>query len=296
MMLFSGTYAASNAGDWLDIAPDARSVGMGGSQVAVANDAFAPYWNPAGIYKKYGFAASNSNIFGLVNYNYGSYIHTFDFGSLGISYLSSGVDGIKSTTYASGRPVDSGSTFEATNMAIMLSYATSFQRMINLINKDWDNPITDSLKVGMNIKYISHKISTYSATGIGIDMGLQYSIYDRVFIGAAIYNRIPVKLSWNNNIEEEFPKKSKLGLGWSVFDNFLLVADWKYEGYKFKNITVGAEYVLFDSIAVRIGGNRDYYSAGIGINVYGLKIDTAYTIQTPAYDYMDPSIRVSISY
>ena len=43
-------YSQSEAGAiFLLIAPGARAGGMGEAQVAVANDAYASYWNPAGL-------------------------------------------------------------------------------------------------------------------------------------------------------------------------------------------------------------------------------------------------------
>ena len=43
-------FAQSEAGAiFLLIAPGARAGGMGEAQVAVANDAYASYWNPAGL-------------------------------------------------------------------------------------------------------------------------------------------------------------------------------------------------------------------------------------------------------
>ena len=44
------TFAQSEAGAiFLLIAPGARAGGMGEAHVAVANDAYASYWNPAGL-------------------------------------------------------------------------------------------------------------------------------------------------------------------------------------------------------------------------------------------------------
>ena len=48
--LYSPTLAQSEAGAiFLLIAPGARAGGMGEAQTAVANDAYASYWNPAGL-------------------------------------------------------------------------------------------------------------------------------------------------------------------------------------------------------------------------------------------------------
>jgi hypothetical protein len=50
VLTFSTSYGQSEAGAiFLLIAPGARAGGMGEAQVAVANDAYASYWNPAGL-------------------------------------------------------------------------------------------------------------------------------------------------------------------------------------------------------------------------------------------------------
>jgi len=50
MALTNPVIAQSEAGAiFLLIAPGARAGGMGEAQVAVANDAYASYWNPAGL-------------------------------------------------------------------------------------------------------------------------------------------------------------------------------------------------------------------------------------------------------
>ena len=50
ILSFSPMSAQSEAGAiFLLIAPGARAGGMGEAQVAVANDAYASYWNPAGL-------------------------------------------------------------------------------------------------------------------------------------------------------------------------------------------------------------------------------------------------------
>ena len=49
-IFISSLAAQSEAGAiFLLIAPGARAGGMGEAQVAVANDAYASYWNPAGL-------------------------------------------------------------------------------------------------------------------------------------------------------------------------------------------------------------------------------------------------------
>ena len=50
IVIIKPLFAQSEAGAiFLLIAPGARAGGMGEAQVAVANDAYASYWNPAGL-------------------------------------------------------------------------------------------------------------------------------------------------------------------------------------------------------------------------------------------------------
>jgi hypothetical protein len=66
-------FATKYAGEFLKIQPGARAIGMGGAFVAVADDATASYWNPAGmIYLPYReVIPMHSEKFGsLVNHDY----------------------------------------------------------------------------------------------------------------------------------------------------------------------------------------------------------------------------------
>ena len=50
ILALNPSFSQSEAGAiFLLIAPGARAGGMGEAQVAVANDAYASYWNPAGL-------------------------------------------------------------------------------------------------------------------------------------------------------------------------------------------------------------------------------------------------------
>ena len=90
----------------------ARALGMGSAFVAIADDATATYWNPAGLtkVKKHSFSAMYSDTFstgdgsflgkGLVNYNFVNYVHQIeDIGSLGLSWIRLGIDDIPRTTF-----------------------------------------------------------------------------------------------------------------------------------------------------------------------------------------------------
>src|SRR3972149_5404206 len=69
----SPVLATKYAGEFLKAQLGARAIGMGGAFVAVADDATAPYWNPAGmVYLPYReVLPQHSEKFGsLVNHDY----------------------------------------------------------------------------------------------------------------------------------------------------------------------------------------------------------------------------------
>ncbi|MCK5842468.1 MAG: hypothetical protein KAH31_09890, partial [Candidatus Sabulitectum sp.] len=49
LLMAQGAFAVTTSVIWLDITPGARANGMGESFTAVADDATASYWNPAGL-------------------------------------------------------------------------------------------------------------------------------------------------------------------------------------------------------------------------------------------------------
>src|SRR5438093_9379497 len=67
--------ATKYAGEFMKIPVGARAVGMGGAFAAVADDATAPFWNPAGmVYLPYKetFLQHAEQFGSLVNHNFGS--------------------------------------------------------------------------------------------------------------------------------------------------------------------------------------------------------------------------------
>jgi hypothetical protein len=94
--IFNGAVTASDlnyAGDMLSIGVGARALGMGGAFAAVADDASALYWNPAGIVNVKGIEVSSVKLLGNEGVNAGyTYLNMVDntgdnTGSFGIGYL-----------------------------------------------------------------------------------------------------------------------------------------------------------------------------------------------------------------
>jgi hypothetical protein len=153
----------------------AKAMGMGGAFVAVANDATALYWNPAGISRLPG----NEMVFihtawiADIKYDFvGSVFPLSSVGVIGISLISLRTDEMKVRTV--DQPEGTGEMFSVGDLAMSLAYARN---------------LTDRFSIGINGKFIQQKIWHMSATGFAIDIGTLFTTsFSGMKIGMSISN------------------------------------------------------------------------------------------------------------
>ena len=101
--------------EFLGMGVGARAAAMGSAYVAVAEDASAAYWNPAGLtgVEHYGFTTQHADMFqqgtqesalmrGLAQYNFMNVVVPFERGKLGISWIRLGIDDVPRVTFEDG--------------------------------------------------------------------------------------------------------------------------------------------------------------------------------------------------
>ncbi len=162
VLLIAGIFpkAGTTAAPFLKIGVGARAVALGDNYVAIANDASALYWNPAGITQldKINFSATHTNWFAGLNHGAIALALPYDEESalgLEITYLTSG--DIEQTTLDD--PNGNGIFYDATNFAMGFTYA----RML-----------TDRFSVGIKGKYIQENIYNEEASTFAFDFGTLY--------------------------------------------------------------------------------------------------------------------------
>lgn len=165
----------TTAGKFLSIDVGARSVAMGGAFVAVANDASAMFWNPAGI-----ATLSNPEVFvsytkwlADINYNYsGMILPLKNWGTFGLNASFLSMEAMERTTI--DEPNGTGEFFDAGSLAFGISYAKS---------------LTDRFAIGFNGKYIRESIYHSRAQGVALDIGTLFitPLYD-MKLGMSISN------------------------------------------------------------------------------------------------------------
>ncbi|MEK7812812.1 MAG: PorV/PorQ family protein, partial [Candidatus Desantisbacteria bacterium] len=249
----------------------ARSIGMGGAACAVADDASAVYWNPAGLGVLKGTEISTMyNIwFEDVKHGFVSYAHPFKNWTLGVAvnYLDTGK--MEETTAA--YPEGTGKTFRADDMAGYLTYA---------------GRLSENLSLGMNLKYIQQRIEDETATGFGTDLGILYKP-SNLRLGLSVQNIGP-RLKF---IKEDFPLplNIKAGAAYSI-KNLTFALDANKPIDNKTNFSLGIESLWVKKMALRAGYKLDTadnrlsehtgiatgWSAGVGFNLKPFQFDYAY--------------------
>lgn len=151
------TKTGTTASKFLSIGIGPRANAMGGSFTAIANDASAMYWNPAGIAtideKQVLFTQANWLV--DINVNYvGLVLSAGTFGTFGVNATAMTMGEMEITT--ENYPEGTGQNFSAGSYAFGFAYARN---------------LTQNFMIGANFKYVREDIHQSKATGLAIDLG-----------------------------------------------------------------------------------------------------------------------------
>jgi hypothetical protein len=290
------TTIAKYGGEFLAIGVGGRPLGLGGAYVALAADASAGYWNPAGLalIEYPDIMAMHDERFGnLINYDYASVAIPFQSDmSFGISLIRLGVDGIPDTRNAwldangngifddNTRPeYDKVTYFNAADWAFFFSYARR---------------VSDDLSYGASVKMIRRDLADQSATGIGFDVGVLYSPVENLFLGANAQDITTTLLAWTTGRNELISPTLKLGGAYLI--NALngrftptVDVDIRFENRRFASAAhlgpvsldphVGLEFDYRETVALRLGYS-DIKQITVGAGIHLSKVDIDYSFAT----------------
>ncbi|MDD5688431.1 MAG: PorV/PorQ family protein [Elusimicrobia bacterium] len=253
----------SSAMQFLKVGVGAKQEGMGGAQVAVAEDINSVYWNPAGL----GSVSANElsfmhlSQFEGINYEYLAIGHPINESAtigLQIMYLNYGnIDKTLEDATGAYDTIGSVGSYSAKDMGGAISYGRQVDETIN---------------IGGSLKMVSQKIDTNSASGFGIDLGVEYiPVKGGLQLGLAVQN-IGGKVGSDN-----MPGNIKAGLGkkLSAFEgenNLTVAADVNY-GLDSASIkeNIGMELMIAEMVGIRagykIGYDEETYTLGGGFKM-----------------------------
>ena len=293
----AGTGVAKYAGEFISLGVGGRALAMGGAFVALANDVTAGYWNPAGLsmisYPE--IALMHAEPFsGLVNNDYGAVALPFGKNaSIGLSIIRVGVDDIQNTTRAG---LDANG-----NLTTDLSQVTRIDpsRVTYFSAADWAFYFTYSKKesetfsYGANVKLIRRDLDTASAMGIGFDIGLWYSPWEHVLLGANLQDVTTTFLAWSTGTNELISPTMKIGSAYLI-DAFggrfapAIDFDVRFENRRSASnahlgpisldIHTGLEFQMKNLVALRIGrSDVNMLTVGAGVRLPKLNIDYSFS-------------------
>ena len=189
--------APKYSNEFLAIGVGARAQAMGNTQIAIANDVTAGYWNPAGLLLQqtdYEVMLQHGEYYsGIAKYDYMAFSMPLDtVSSLGFSIIRFGIDDIPDTRFlydANGAiNYDNIIFFSAADYAFFASYARKLK-------------VLDGLRLGGNIKVLHRKAGDFAnAWGFGIDIGAQLD-FNKWNFGAVFRDVTGTFTAWSHNAE-----------------------------------------------------------------------------------------------
>jgi hypothetical protein len=303
-----GASAGKYAAEFLSEGIGARALAMGGAYVAVANDATANYWNPAGLPfvggPEIGF--SHVTMFDQLA-NYDALTLSVPVGhsiGLGLTWIRLGVDDIPRYDALLGTSSDrigqahpewrsdgqAEGVFSDTEQAYVFSIAKRFDFDLFLGGGLTPLMLPVEFSLGASGKYISQSLDDHSATGQGFDMGtlLRVGLTSEapeasarfISLGFAMQN-VGTKLTWDTegDHEDDVARNMRIGLAFtqsfhSLSSVVTLAAqlDDRYD----QDFRYGAEYAFRDMVFLRGGADVDDFTAGAGLKFYMVRLDYAF--------------------
>jgi hypothetical protein len=269
----SSNAASENEGKtglaFLKVGVDARAAGMGEAFSAVTNNAYATYWNPAGL-----LAANRSNLVFMHNEwlldvrgEFGAVQFRQKNSSIAFHLYSFSVGGIEV------RDIPSENPLETTN-ANYLSAGFSYAR-----------PFGNSLDLGITLKYLYEKIFFDSAGGFGVDLGFRYTGFSPNLTLAGSLNNL-AKMGKFQDEATKLPKIFRLGAKYSFANPFgplqlLFAGDVVKPLDENLRFHLGAEAGLWKQLMLRAGYMTGYesrtFTFGVGIQKSFFHLDYSYS-------------------
>jgi long-subunit fatty acid transport protein len=248
---------------------------MGEAYAAVANDALALYWNPAGLRQLGGvhITAQYTDFIDTVKYNYLA---------IGMPFKKSYAFGLSLKTVSSGTEPEVDDKGVTTGSNIGLSYME--------VDGGFAFKLGYNMDLGFDLKYLSETLKSSqskSAATVAMDIGLNYRLPIKNLSCAMVLQNLGSGLKYGTETER-LPFNLKLGTAYKMFDNnFTAAFDLNFPNDNKPAASVGGEYWYHDRLAGRIGyryqGGLDWNAndaggmGGLFLGV-GLKVPVGKTV------------------
>jgi hypothetical protein len=252
----------------LQIGAGARASAMGEAFTAVAGDASASFWNPAGsaaLERRQAHFTHNAWIQD-VSHDAAAVLFPARRLTFGLHAMVISVPGIEQRNYPTDDPL---STFSAHDIVLGVTLAKK---------------IGDDLALGLNLRYLNEKIYIETASGFSIDLGAQYQTPLKGMSAGLMVQHLGAT---NDLVAQKItlPRTLRAGVAYVLpigapESPWLLSADLVSIRNQESHLHVGAEIRPLDMLALRAGYQTGYetrdLSAGFGLQLGRGEFDYAF--------------------
>ncbi|MDI6740727.1 MAG: PorV/PorQ family protein [Candidatus Edwardsbacteria bacterium] len=283
--------AAKYAGEFAYLGLGARALAMGGAYVALADDGFSCYWNPAGAVNgaHQAMFMHSSTFDGLVNYDAAGYSRPLAGAGCGIALFRLSVKEIPFTDGAlldlnQNNVMDTGERLDYDKISFKTD--NEWFLLANYGRNLW------GCAAGANLKLVYKSIGSNAAWGFGLDAGVLREFPGRLKVGLNVMDLTTTYLAWNTGRRELIAPTCRPGLSWQpqFKDSAPLIlsasADFRFEGraasaqYHIGSASadfhLGSEYWIKERLALRLGLDQGRFAAGAGLRLGRFNFDYAF--------------------
>jgi hypothetical protein len=270
---------------FLKIGAGARAVGMGSAYTAMADDAAAAYWNPAGLGRLGEREVSASHAEWLGDVRYDNVTLAVPLTRTSVMSAGSGKDGLSHGER--GKEARSLGTLAGSVAALtqgdMEGRSADRRRQGDFAARDTAAAVSyghraGGMAWGVSAKLIEQRLAGETAAGAAFDLGWQQDLGRRARAGLTVLNAGP-RMSF---VEEKFhlPLTAAAGVSVELPQGLRIGVELRRLVYdRRSSLSVGTEYLVWDRIALRGGlserGEGMYF--GFGLNVARYRVDYAMT-------------------
>lgn len=266
----SETGENGQAAAYIKMGVGARPLGMGGAFSAIADDATAAYWNPAGLVQLKSDEITTMHA--VLNMdrqlNFVNYAKKLEDGSFwAFSWTRFGIDKIEERAgqndprgYAAGDLIGYFNDDENT-------YAGTYS---------WK--IKPDVSCGVTLKYMDQSVADASARSFGMDLGLLYRINDQ-FSMATTLKDLSSDLRWDTgaNHSDNIPWSARIGMVFKPRESLLLALDVDKTEDLDAQLHFGMEGWIQEMFGIRAGVDDGDLSLGSTIRLEQWQIDYSFT-------------------
>lgn len=241
--------SSATAANFMKIGAGGRAAGMAEAFVAVADDASAIYWNPAGLAQ-----ITDKEIFFMYNSWFQGITQEYVVYAQGIKNVCSfGIGGTFVT--CNDFSLTSEDVFGCYTGTMGSFSANGYAGVVSFAQK------VEKINIGFNIKWVRSVVNVTSGDAIGADIGFLYKPEKLKNLSLGVnFQNLGSRIEYSSGVSKPLPVNLKAGLSYIIgteIGPMKTAVDVNLPIYAQSSINVGLEYCIGSMTVVRIGYKTD---------------------------------------